>query len=492
MQEISNLLKILESFSSTGNNLLKDIKPNSLESLFVANVLKGKFKTDKDAALELYSTDQSDFRYKMLKHRIKKKIYRCLLVSELANLDVAFQKEQECLRLISLSRLLLRKAQLDVVLGLCSKVKLAALEYEFNDLYLNALEIEAECLIDTGSLKELLKIKQLQKEYERKVSLEKEAVSLFQQAKAYVKSTVKHRKEHLNELPSVIERLKYIWEDTQSFESYNAYFKTSMILYELIGDFNAIIKLTERTEAYISEGRVNPKRFDAKYNAYILVYAHLRNKSFERGLSFAEKFYPYFREATPNWFFYMENYFLLALHGKHYELASLLMNKVTSHINFKEKNKEAKERWQLYEAYLYFFKPALSTHAEITYQNFISSFTEYSKDKQGFNVAILVLQFMYFLRKNDSESLLYRIESLKKYSSTHLKDAASLRSRLFLKLLMLIVTEDFDAEASSLKGAKYYQKLSETPTPGDAFAEIEIIPYEHLWEMILEILKRRN
>ena len=55
---------------------------------------------------------------------------------------------------------------------------------------------------------------------------------------------------------------------------------------------------------------------------------------------------------------------------------------------------------------------------------------------------------------------------------------------------MLTVTEDYDEASCRIKGAKHYQKLIETPTPGDAYAEIEIVPYEHLWELILETLPK--
>ena len=42
------------------------------------------------------------------------------------------------------------------------------------------------------------------------------------------------------------------------------------------------------------------------------------------------------------------------------------------------------------------------------------------------------------------------------------------------------------------KGQKLYQKLIDSPPPGDAYAEIEIVPYEHLWEHILTILDRQS
>lgn len=491
MQELNNLIKVLHSISDKSNILLKIYKPNSLESQFITGIYQGNFKSDKDAALMLYDADQSDVRYKMLKHRIRKKILQSLLHVEISNNQIILQKEQECLRYINISKLILKNSQYDAVLNLCNKIKSIALDFGFNDLILSALEIEAICIADIGTYKQFAKIMADQRKYQKLVSLEKEATILFQQAKLRLRSTIKNRKTHLEDLPAVIERLREIWEVAQSYEAFNAFFKTSILYYELVGNFNEIIKVTEEAEEYVKSGIVSEVRFSSMFNAYILVYAHLRNRSYESGLINAKKFSSYFEEANPNWFSYYENYFLLALHAKKYELASSILEKVQSNIHFNSLDKDLKERWNLYNAYLYFFEPAFSTLEDFNYQNFLNSFTEHSKDKQGYNVAILILQFMYLLKKNDSESLLYKVESLKKYASTHLNDANSLRSRLFLKLLMLIVTEDFDVEVCREKGKKIYNKLNETPTPGAAYAEIEIIPYEHLWEMTLKILEKR-
>jgi hypothetical protein len=492
MQELAKLIYVLDSISDKSNIKFKSNKHQSLESEFIKGIISKKFLNDKDAAFNLYGTDQSDVRYKMLKHRLKKKLFQQLLVADIIEGEGALQKEQECLKLINLAKLLVKKLQYDIVLGICSKIKSIATAYEFNEFILIAYELESNCYMNTGSFKQFELSKSLEDKYHTILSLEREATSLYQKTKVYLRSTVKNRKLFLQELPLILERLKEIWITTKSIISYNAFLKTSILSYELEGEFNEIIKITEETDKLLNSNEINRLRFDTRYNAYILVYAHLRNKSFDDGLKCAEKYLSYFDQSTPNWFSYMENYLLLSLHAKHYDLAAIVIDQVQHNNSFKGISIDSKERWHLYYAYLHFFKPDLAQLEGFNYLKFMSSLAGYSKDKQGFNVAILILQFIHFLKKNDSEALLYRIESLKKYSSTHLKDPSSLRSRLFLKLLMLIVTEDFDADLSRIKGSKIYLKLSETPTPGDAYAEIEIIPYEHLWEMVLEILENRN
>lgn len=222
----------------------------------------------------------------------------------------------------------------------------------------------------------------------------------------------------------------------------------------------------------------------------MLVYAHLRARKLEQGLLYAEEYLKDFNERYINWFAYMENYFLLAIHSRKYKLAHLLISKVYDNSAYTKISNVAKERWGLYNAYLQlYYTREVPVNAGTNFFDITFS-PEYSKDKQGFNVAILILQFILFLKKDNRELLLYKIESLKKYIETHLKDTFSLRSKTFLKLLILVVTEDFDAAACKARGSKLYTKLIETPPPGDAFAEIEIVPYEHLWELIISILEK--
>jgi len=490
MQEIQKLLKVIQGVSSKNSLDANLIKNKGLEGLFLSGVIQGNFANDKSAAQLLYGSEQNDVRYKMLKHRVKKKLYNKLLTIEINSNLTALQKEMECVRLLNIAKLLFKQLEYPLSISISNKVISIAQDYEFNEYLLQAYEIEIAAFTNQGLLKAFNDAREKYLYYLHLVNLEKEANVLHQLAKAHLKSTVKIRKNLLKELPAIISRLEDILAEAYSFEIFLAYYRTSILYYELVGEFLQIIKITKDAAQKVQEGKINPIRFDIKFNTYTLIYAHFRTKDYSTGLMYASDYYSLFDPSNKNWFAYMENYFLLALHAKQYELASVLLHRVRTNSSFYIINNDAKERWQLFTAYLYFVKPAYPVLEGFNYQKFITSITEYSKDKQGFNVAILILQFLYFLKKGDTEGLLYRIESLKKYILTHLKDSFSLRSKLFLKLLMLTVTEDYNEESCRIKGAKHYQKLIETPTPGDAYAEIEIVPYEHLWELILETLPK--
>ncbi|GAB3528148.1 hypothetical protein GCM10027443_05680 [Pontibacter brevis] len=491
MEELNRLIKIVTP-NSVKNGLSISTNSSSKEGKFVEGLYTSAFENDNQAASFLYNASANDVRYKMLKHRLKKKLYNHLLFlgyDKGASFGVE-QKEQEVMRLLFQAKVLLRKMEYGLAQNLSNKAYRLCIEYDFTDLAVSSLIISVNCLAEESSLTSYVSMYETLQLYKNKEKLTQESLELFQIAKLNLRKSVKSRKAYLQNIPEVLNQLKSNWEQSGTFSAFNAYYKLYIWYNELIGDFQGIINITTHTFELIKEEKINAKRFDKRYNYYILVYAYLRNKEYDLGLKSAAAYKSNFEPGSLNWFSYMENYFLLAFHAKHYELSKLIITEVYSNSFFAKIFSSAKERWTLYGEYLNLLSSA--SNNQLPKSRFLmSSLPEYSKDKQGFNVAILILQFVYFLQKEDSEALLYRIESLKKYILTHLKDAFSLRSKTFLRLLILTVTEDFNAEDCKKKGQKLYQKLIETPPPGDAYAEIEIIPYEHLWEHILSILEKK-
>ncbi|MCC9137976.1 hypothetical protein ACFSKU_03985 [Pontibacter silvestris] len=494
MEELKRLSKLVTYSLNINSVLYQDKKQGNKEDVLISNIKKGKYKTDADAALDLYQAGPNDVRYKMLKHRLKRKLYNNLYFIDYNKLNtkVSFQKEQECYSMLHHAHVLLRQYELDLVISIAKKIIAIANQYDFTSLLISGLELLTLSYSQQGALKPFLSAKQDLTVALDKRNYEREAVSLFQYVSINLKKSVKSRKELLPELPSILHKLEDLWNSCGTFDAFESYYKAYIWYNELEGSFANIVTLTVQSERWVEEGKVNLLRFEYSYNKFIIVYAHLRAKHLINGLLYAERFLADFNPNTSKWFAYMENYCLLALHSKLYELADSLFQKVFANGAYSKIGNTAKERWVLYQAYFSLVNSNSTTGIANKKNPYFISLPEYSKDKQGFNVAILVLQFVYFLKKGDAEALMYRIESLKKYILTHLKDNFSLRSKLFLKLLMLTVTEDFNAEVCATKGEKYFEKLKDTPTPGDAYAEIEIIPYEHLWELILDTLIKRE
>jgi len=114
---------------------------------------------------------------------------------------------------------------------------------------------------------------------------------------------------------------------------------------------------------------------------------------------------------------------------------------------------------------------------------------DYSRDKQGTNIPIILVQILFFLADKKYNKIIDRIESLNLYSYRHLKKDENFRSQCFIRMISEMVRADFRKTGTIFRTEKLFNKLQAVPIetyPNSA--ETEIIPYEDLWAMIVERL----
>jgi uncharacterized coiled-coil protein SlyX len=73
--------------------------------------------------------------------------------------------------------------------------------------------------------------------------------------------------------------------------------------------------------------------------------------------------------------------------------------------------------------------------------------------------------------------------------ANHFKENFSYRSRTFFKLINIVVENELNFKQVQLKSRYLVKKLSENQIVGNAYTELEIVPYEHLWDLLFSKLK---
>lgn len=326
-------------------------------------------------------------------------------------------------------------------------------------------------------------------ENQRLWGLEEEAAKLFWEVKAMMAYTVRARQGMLGKIEAYLKQLETLHKDARTFTTFFYLYRTQLTREELVGNYQEIIRLTTETAKKWEQGKINRTRFDKRYNNYMSVYAHLRSRQAEQGLKLAEEYAKDFHYASNNWLYFLEIYMLLALHAGQYGQAQELLQTARKSVYFNKQRYAAQERWDLYEVYLQFIRPESSPLRIRSFNTFIQTVPTHSRDKQGYNVAVLILQFLHYLRQRDLDGLLLRLESLRKYQQRHLRDVGTLRSQLFFRLLAITVKSDFDPTLSQQQAAPLLKRMQAAPPPGEAYSEIEIVPYENLWGLTIDILK---
>ena len=92
-------------------------------------------------------------------------------------------------------------------------------------------------------------------------------------------------------------------------------------------------------------------------------------------------------------------------------------------------------------------------------------------------------------RKNDS-AIIDRIDSVKQYAYKYLRKDDSLRSKLMIRLLIIAHEQNYNLKAIQRHASDTYKKLLDNPMVlNEGIKEAEIIPYEWLWNYLLDFIE---
>ncbi len=156
------------------------------------------------------------------------------------------------------------------------------------------------------------------------------------------------------------------------------------------------------------------------------------------------------------------------------------------------------EYWLILEAYINLLivagkidpKKTSGTLPDFKLYKFVNNVPSYSKDKQGMNIQILILQVIFLIINGQYGKIIDRTDALIRYGSRYLMNNENLRNNCFFKLLLTVEKSNFHRAATVRESNKTYQKMisPQARKLGRANSS-EIIPYETLWEIVLDNLE---
>ncbi len=160
------------------------------------------------------------------------------------------------------------------------------------------------------------------------------------------------------------------------------------------------------------------------------------------------------------------------------------------------------QQWRIRSAYIHFLAKIGLVDLErigkkrvpnFRLGRFLNEVPTYSKDKRGLNISIIIAQFLILLADRKFGQIYDRIDALSKYSYRHLKNDDKLRSNCFIRMLLSLAKAEFNPVRAQRYAEKYVEKLKTTEMNLNEYStEIEIIPYEDLWEIILQLVDQKK
>ena len=473
---------------------------NSKFNEFYEALMAGKFKNDRDAASFLYGCSPTDDKYRQLKSRFKKRLLNTLFFLDInlpstSNYDRAYYS---CNKDWTLVKILISNGADHTAASLARQILTTALKFKFADVIVNCSRILRRYYADIENEKEYEKHDQHIKQYANILDAEIRSEELYQRViMNYYKPPSKNvnLRERIDTYCDALVGLSEMYDSPVII--YNMY-QVWAFRYEMLHDYSFMLSVCSRAEQYIEENPIYYR--STKLETFLLkkmsAYLHLRD--FKQGKTNAEKCLKAFSEGTDSWFLFMEYYFLLAMHTDNYVNALAIYNLATTNNKFKKLPQEVYEKWQIFNIYLNYIieskgsdNPVLLSQRKKTFRisRFINDPVLYPKDQRIFTVLMVIAQILFLLEKKNYTQVSERVERLKGYANRQLKKEEYFRTIQFIRLLQQLIKADFQVQQLS-NVDKYYQRLQETPFfYRGLIQELEIIPYENLWPMILDGLR---
>jgi len=231
---------------------------------------------------------------------------------------------------------------------------------------------------------------------------------------------------------------------------------------------------------------------------YSLLVGYLNQHQYGFCRTVALRYKSYFQIGSYNWYKWLELHFLAEFNAGEYGLALTIWLEATERVEFADLPPSIAESWKIFEAYLLFLMRCghlkeIKDGKRFRIAKILNEIHFSSRDKSGMNIPILIIQFLLALVDQEYGQCIDREESLAKYRTRYLKLENAARSHYFFRMLEMIPKNNFNPTLVKANAKPLFDNLIKiSQKSANQNFEVEIIPYEVLWELTLSILPRSD
>ena len=486
-----NSLQVLGKFKPT---------PNRTTKLY-EGIKSGKFTTDEDAAMAVLNCSPKDQVYKNLKGDLRNRVINTLFFIDPKKFKINSKHNQiaiHCDKRWVAAKILLRigakNAGIQIAQKVLQEAQKAGIVHMIADI---ALYLRFHYGTVIGDQKKFEYYNNLFHKYEQIQVWENKAQEYYiKLALSYTKSKAEKSaihekaKEFYNKLKEHIEKYK-----TYNLIYYGGLVK--LITHMSINDYQKSLDVCDETLTLLNSNPLFPSLVKATFMLQQLICC-IQLKQFEKGEELIEKSMEFLKPGYYNWFKHQELFFLLSTHTRNYQRAYEVLKQTLNTKGFSNLDNNSKEVWKIYELYTKYLISQDKIIVEggkpkkIYIGKLMNELPSYSQDKRGLNIAILIIQILFYVQRKQYDKAISRIDAIEKYCSRYLKKDNEFRSNCFIKMILQLPVARFHPAAALRKADNYYEKLKGCSIDVAKQAHsIEIIPYEDLWEIAIASLYKR-
>ena len=501
MKKLQELIEIVNPVKLKGVQVLG--RSDSLVDKLYHLIRLGEVTNDDDALRLLYGSSDSKKALYQIKEKLYEKLFDSIFIIDLAesNHTAGVLAYSQNFKITAVFEWLSRRGSQNNIIPLGKKILKSAIKYNHCDIIVRVAKILArKHVIIDGDENMLDYYHELYERYQKVEAL---------QAKAqyyWYKISVKFNKKRIvgdNELG--VKAASYADEiESRLIPNHTCYTFTYLILlrirrYEIEQDYESVVNLVNEN---LPKLETYPDAHSGIYNGLInkKLSALITLRKYQEANETAQENLKYVREGQKVWFTLMNSIIILNFYENNYKEAFEVYLKSVNHSGFKFLTDSRKEVYKVYRAYLQFFininlldyPDDMKKPKPFRYAKFNNEVHIFTKDKKGINISFIVAQFLLLFTEGNYKLANEKIASIKSYTRKHLKDDETFRPNCFLKMLVKLVECDFHKAATLRKTKTLHEKLkNHTPKAKRLRSDVEVVPYEDLWEIILGRIDNR-
>ena len=453
----------------------------------------------------LIGGDPGSGGYRVLKSRVRDRLINTILSLDVKHLGRAerYIGEQECMRLLRCSRLLISLGMRDAGIYFARKALRLARDYELALLHLMSLKILRYHFSYVGNRAAFNR-------YTREVDRLTDVINAELQLDNYLQSMRIEFARSINAGAEVREtsmryalKARSILRQVQSFEiNFNAYRLIAMA-HQANGDYETTIAICAEALADLDK---RPARFD---NDVIRQEFELKRmvclmglRRYDEGLRCGARCLELMGDRRANFLLIYEPILLMHMHLGAYETALDIHRKVVNDRRFNLAIEAHRMRWYIFDAYLHMCAefgwvkaPRSRTRERFNTEQFRRRVQPLIRDRGELNVAILIVELLFYIRRfMETDKLDVLSETVLQFIGRRLRDNSQRRSKIFLRMLVSISSCSFDYEQIRHKNKRRLSDLQAARQEADGASAgmeaLEVIPYEVLWEGVMAFIRK--
>lgn len=498
MEDLIILVQLFQGTKFRSGSLLDILlEPQTQMRCLFDGVAAKRIVSDDDALREMPGLQGSITMLATIKSKLKERLSDALLLVDFNDSDSNYRQKAylECIKKWAAISVLLNRNYRELGMQRLEQLLRYTKRFEFTEMTIEILYmLRLQSGLIYGSEQAYHEYDSMLRLYMDQRTKEEQAETLYSSLMIDYVNSKSDKRGIAEKAESYFSAISPFLSSCESFRLHLFGRMLQIAIYDNRNDYQKVIELCEDAVAFFEKKPY--KSFSAlQVFYYSLLVGYLNMKQYESCRKVGNKYAGLFQMGSYNWFKWEELHFLAEIHAGEYEAALEIWLQATSRPEYADLPASLSEIWKIFEVYLVFLMRCGRLRevrdekrfkiAKIWNEIHISN-----RDKSGMNIPILIIQFLLALAEKKYGQCIDRQESLAKYRSRYLKTDNAARSHYFFRILELIPKNDFNAAKVRANALSLLEQMKDISmqTVNQNF-EVEIIPYETLWEIILSVLR---